>query len=556
MPTSVSNLTIVQNSVNSFDFVNSGAALTDKLIWYLIDANKGTILEKRSPAFSSDGQDMSIVITQGVKYTVPLTALDSSSAAINGGSHQLWLMPNGGVPQLLYSGSVTLTSGGVALVTTVSSVSQASVAKSASLPAPNVDLAILPTGAYRYDNASSQYKELVETADARLSDQRVPQDNTVSTAKLMDGNVTYLKLVSTLKAWLYARGYEADSELLSRHRDLPNNYAVLDANNNYNQVVEVNRLNWDATNNFASANIHDAFMVGGSQKRVFLGKAQASDDGNGHPVSWMNRIPMNSKTFDQELAACAQLNNGTTITGYHQMTNSEFALLQLVSKNLIPNLPGNNNWGQDIDNKDVTFRLGTPAAFTDHVSDGKSYSGSGGPRTSHNGQLDGIYDLNGNVWERVAGMKIVNGEIQIINQNDAANYLLDQSATSSQYKAILDDGTLVAPGTAGTLKWSAASNITKVAGVGSPGKTFETVGVEADVLISSAGIALLKKLGIFPFTTGLNGDNLWLNLSGEFVPRRGGSWLYGSLAGLFSLYLSSARSAADSSVGFRLAFVL
>lgn len=369
----------------------------------------------------------------------------------------------------------------------------------------------------------------------------------------------YLPITSRLIQWLGANGYVKGSDLIQQSVYLPNNYAILDANNNYNQMVETPRKNWDPTNGFASATIHPAFTVNATQSRIFIGKGQAVDDGAGHPVSWMNNIPMVNKTFDQEQAAIAQLNNGTTITGYHQMTNVEWALLAQISKQQLGTTPvyGNNNWGQDIDARDITFRLNTPAAFTDHVSDGKSFTGSGGHRTSHNYQPDGIFDLNGNVWERIGGMKIVNGEIQILANNDGADYTKDQSASSTIYKAILDDATLVAPGTIGTLKYSVAGNITKVVpGAISMSKQFESIGCESDVSSSSAGVALLKTLGLYPYTTGLNSDYFWLNTSGEFVPVRGGNSSTGTNGGVFALNLASTRSYANTYVGFRLAFKL
>ena len=371
--------------------------------------------------------------------------------------------------------------------------------------------------------------------------------------------MSFLPITSRLIQWLQANGYTEGTDLIEQSTYLPNNYAILDANNNYNQMVEIPRKNFDPTNLFASSTIHPAFTVDSTQSRIFIGKGQAVDDGAGHPVSWMNHIPMVSKTFDQELAACAQLNNGSTIIGYHQMTNAEWALVAQISKQQLGTTPvyGNNNWGQDVDARDITFRLGTPAAFTDHTSDGKSYTGSGGHRTSHNYQPDGIFDLNGNVWERVGGMKIVNGEIQVLADNDAADYTKDQSASSTIYKAILDDGTLVTPGTIGTLKYSIAGNITKVTPAAvATSKAFESIGCESDVSASSAGVALLKTLGLYPYTTGLNSDIFYYNTSGEFVPIRGGGWGDGTYGGLFALDLLFTRSNAGASIGFRLAFRL
>ena len=40
---------------------------------------------------------------------------------------------------------------------------------------------------------------------------------------------------------------------------------------------------------------------------------------------------------------------------------------------------------------------------------------------SHDGTPFGIWDLNGNVWEWVGELRIVDGEIQVIPDNDAAD---------------------------------------------------------------------------------------------------------------------------------------
>jgi len=368
--------------------------------------------------------------------------------------------------------------------------------------------------------------------------------------------MSYLPITSRQVQWLKANGFvNTDNDLIVPHTWKPNNYAIMDANGNYHQMVEINRKNWDATNEFASATIHDAFMVGGVQKRLFIGKGHLVDDGNGHPVTWLNKLPMVSKTFDQELAACASLNNGLTITGWHQMTMIEWALMMQIIKSSDVTVRGNNNWGQDINEKSVTFRLGTAAAFNDHASDGRSYAGSGGNKTSHNGAPDGIFDLTGNVWQRIAGCKIVNGEIQISNANNMADAIVDQSEASTQYMAILEDGTLVAPGTANTLKFSVNGNITKEApGATSASKAFDSIGCESDVSAISPGVAMLKKYGLYPYTSGMGGT-FWYNTAGGFIPLRGAGWYYTTSAAVPALICNYTRSNANWHIGFRAAFV-
>lgn len=373
-----------------------------------------------------------------------------------------------------------------------------------------------------------------------------------------DGTVTYLKLTSKLKSWLKSNGYASDDDLLIPHNLLSNNYAVVDKNGNAHQMVEIPRKNWDTTNQFASSTIDPAFMVNGVQKRILIGKFQAGIDG-ASLVTQANKAVKTGLTFDQELAAASVLNNGTDITGFHLMTNAEWALVQKICKanNYVP--AGNNAYGRDNDNKSVTGRLEDPTLFAGSSGNARWYAGSGGTLTAHNLQESGIYDLNGNVWERVSGFRLNNGEIQIIPNNNAAVYTLDQSSTSSEWKAILADGTLVNPGTANSLKMNGASPISIVEAItnqlvdpNSVSHTFETV----TTALSGAGINLLKSLGIIPFTTGLGGDYIYAKNYGERIPLRGGYWYYAASAGLFALSLSSARGFANASVGFRFAFIL
>ncbi len=110
----------------------------------------------------------------------------------------------------------------------------------------------------------------------------------------------------------------------------------------------------------------------------------------------------------------------------------------------------------------------------------------------------------------------------------------------------MPDGSLVAPGTAGTLKWGTAWNNTKFASiVTTPAAT-------------GAGITLLESLGLMPHagaTSADYGDNaVWATLSDERLPIRGGSWSDAASAGVFALDLNFARSYVHTYIGFRAAF--
>ena len=147
-------------------------------------------------------------------------------------------------------------------------------------------------------------------------------------------------------------------------------------------------------------------------------------------------------------------------------------------------------------------------------------TGSGPAGWRHDLSSFGIADLVGNIWEWVGGLKIVDGAIKMPADN---YYGQDDSSWADQDATITDAD-----------PWSSG-------GV--------TLGGSADA-------ALLKAALLDPATVSDQANGrLYVNESGEGVPRRGGSWSIGSFAGLAALHLGSTRSASGGGLGFRPAFV-
>ena len=391
--------------------------------------------------------------------------------------------------------------------------------------------------------------------DARLSDQRVPTAS----------SVTFAKLTSDIKQWLINNGFQSSDQLIVPHSFLPNNFAIANTAGVYSWFVKVNRFNWDPTNAFASTVIHPAFTVDGAEKEIYIGKYQGCglaatglvDNASGvYAGSRPNVRQKSSITFDAAQSLCEANNNGTTITGFHLMTNAEWAALQIRSIAGSTQPYGNTNYGRDDRDLSIVGRCYTLNQFGVSSDQARWLTGSGGIKTSHNHQLDGVFDLSGNVWEWVGGLRLKDGEIQILADNNAANPSADMTLNSASWKAILRDGTLVAPGTADTLKFDASGNVTTAATSGSGSHAFETQTLVSPVVAGDVGVVLLKKLGIIPYTTGLNSDYFWYNNSGELIPLRGGACLHDSSAGVSALGLSADRTLSAWLVGFRLAFAL
>lgn len=192
-------------------------------------------------------------------------------------------------------------------------------------------------------------------------------------------------------------------------------------------------------------------------------------------------------------------------------------------------------------------------------------TGSGPLSWTLDGTINGITDLNGNVFENDYGYRVVGGELQVIANNDAMHPDADLSATSLAWKAILPDAandshTLVDPGTAGTLKWDIPSNAPVLS------KSITVRAVDKNVGFTSLTKAsdlpyvpaLLKELGIFPSLpdSATQGVAYYTNTEGaEFIPRRGGSFYYGSYAGLGCVSCLNPRGSVGTGFGVRSAFV-
>jgi hypothetical protein len=243
------------------------------------------------------------------------------------------------------------------------------------------------------------------------------------------------------------------------------------------------------------------------------------------------RDPGHSMNFDRAVQVCR--NKGA---GWHLNTNALWAAVALWSRRNGTMPRGNNQNGRA--HNAIHERGVSPGALS-----GRTLTGSGPPSWNHDWSDYGISDLNGNVWEWVGGMRLNGGEIQIIANPTRAD--INLAANSPQWQAIMPDGTLVAPGTAGTIRYATVNT------------GFQAV--TTNPVATGAGATLLQALGLIPEpgqTAESYGNNtLWATLTGEMIPLRGGGWAYAAVAGVFSLLLAHSRAAAITYLGFRSAFV-
>jgi hypothetical protein len=333
-------------------------------------------------------------------------------------------------------------------------------------------------------------------------------------------------------------------------------------------LVRIPKFNLEDIDESLGTGVHPAFIVNGVEKSEILIGQYPGIVKDGNLLSIPGVIPWVSVHFDgfRNYAVA----NGP---GWHLMTHAEISAIALWSWRNGTMPRGNNQYGQDQTCPWETALRADGGKIGEAVGNGRSYTGAGPASWRHNGQASGIADLNGNVWEWVGGLRLQDGEIQILPNNDAADGSKDQSKTSTLWRAIkASDGSLVSPGTAGTLKYDAASEggtgnvilsdtVTNRTGEvgddtnagGYPSGPLEGMGLKSGLTVPT----LAKALGLYPLaSSGLGGDRIWIRNHGERLPLAGGCSNHGVSAGVFARYLFYARTNVNSYVGARPAYVL
>ncbi len=293
------------------------------------------------------------------------------------------------------------------------------------------------------------------------------------------------------------------------------------------------------------------FIVEGNEKNTIWVSKFPNIVENDRAYSLAMKLPRNYITFDAALAACRKKGNG-----WHLNQTGIFAVLNLLSQRMGTVPHGNTNYGKDHYH---TYERGIqPQGET-----GRTLTGSGEPTWYHNHDTSGIADLNGNVWEWTGGLRLVDGEIQIIPYGNSMKIDCDMSAASTLWKAIMPNGNLVEPGTAGTLKIDRTSAsdaalrintsvTTRTTDANDTSQVFKSVQAVSGVTIPK----LLVALGLFPDSgvTGYGNDRFWARNNGERLPIRGSSFYNTSNSGPSALNLNNPRSDSNAHVGFRSAF--
>lgn len=338
----------------------------------------------------------------------------------------------------------------------------------------------------------------------------------------------------------------------------PNNDLLYDDKGKPSVMVKIPKMTYAQLGLGSSQAIHPAFIVNGQEvDAIWISKYQNIVQ-DGRAYSLPGEHPRANITLDAAITACTSKG-----AGWHLMTRAEWAMLALWCKQNGTQPKGNNNYGKDT--TETVYKAIPTSKDSDKTE--RVATGTGPLEWSHDGTINGIWDLNGNVWEWVGGLRTVYGEVQILANNNAADYGNSQAASSAQWMAInAATGELMPPNGTGTT--SGSVKIDWVSGHGQFDTTittqeatgcsctFESVTCSAN--IGDNAKALLQALALFKYdaTSGAyNGDCFYFNNDeAERAFACGGYWNGGAGAGVFYVNSYHPRSHSVSNLGFRAAF--
>lgn len=349
----------------------------------------------------------------------------------------------------------------------------------------------------------------------------------------------------------------------------------------------------------STAGIHPAFVIDGTVKTWYFAKYLAGRVGStNYAVSLRGLDPANTITHDASITLVKARSDGA-----HMATTAEWGYISLLAMRNAFQSRGNTHYGR--------HHVQTDEYGVGVISNGDRYgrtlTGSGPYAWSHDGTPFGVFDLVGNVSKWTAGMRIVNGEIQIFANNNAAGSLSTLAAhavASADWKAITVAGALVTP-EASTDPWADSTPYTEGNAVMSGGVRYKALSGHTSASTTEPGIGedwetvwvregtlhyrytgsalilsdyaggldpstsrtatfssmtsditppdIVKQLGLYPKTSAGPLGTVYAR-DAERMPLRGGHWNYTSYAGFGFLNMYDVRGTSSSTIGLALAY--
>lgn len=339
------------------------------------------------------------------------------------------------------------------------------------------------------------------------------------------------------------------------------NTILVDDQGNPNIMVRIPRFNYEDVNAAILAKHGIDLQLGEGTPTMFLtngvprgevliAKYLASSGKNGGCSVVGGVQPRTSVNYDQAKALCTAKG-----AGWHMMSIHEWAAIALwsLANDTVPR--GNTNHGRSHENKLETARRADNGTPGDTSGTGRTDTGKGPDTWAHDHSAWGVQDLVGNVWEWLDQMMLKNGQIITTLDNNPTI----AEVNWHKHGAYFDSPSDSMSGTGNVGSPILSNSVTKRNGPLDDDShdyphmnNSNWAGVTQSATYQK--IELLRRLLIESEVTNSVTGGIWARNYGIRMPRRGGSWSFGSGAGLGALDLGGARSHSSGSIGFRPAF--
>ena len=329
-----------------------------------------------------------------------------------------------------------------------------------------------------------------------------------------------------------------------------NNRVVLDDTGKPSIMVGIPKMKFSDIIAGGTQEVLPWWIIDGEEKDVIWVSKYINCVVNDRAYSLPMKDPQCYVTFDQALQYCRKKG-----AGWHLNQNGVFAALVLwAEKNgTIPR--GNTNWDASYEK---AWERGVNTYIDGSHAGGRTATGSGPVTWNHDHSAAGIADLCGNCWEWVAGMRLVDGEIQIIPYGHAMKPDCSMGSDSTEWKAIMPNGTLVEPGTAGTLKIDGEAENTGTLQISTSVSESGEASGEFRETEAATGVEIPRILiaaGLFPETGMISPGNYCAKNDGERIIMRGSGYDSALNGGIAAADLRNERSYTGKNVSFRSAYV-
>lgn len=286
--------------------------------------------------------------------------------------------------------------------------------------------------------------------------------------------------------------------------------------------------------------LHQAFYAcQTAQKEIYVSKfLNVLIQGRGYSLPM--RTPACEVSFDQAVMACRRKGRGWSLSPYAIRA----ALALWAKKECF--LPHGNS------DNEVDYKYRSESGIP--VGDGRVITGSGPVTWTHNRKWSGIFDLTGNLNERDLGLRLMDGEIQIIPDGNWMAADCNMETESNYWRAILPDGSIVKTGSPGTLKYdyrddaivltTSIDKNKKSQGGCAFGKIKAEKGLKIPEIIYSLMLLPEEENGEYDGWR-------WIKTEGECLPLCGGAHKALDHAGIFFVGMTYPRSHDYNLAGFR-----